>query len=500
MRIGTAISTIALIGALKPVLAEEIAPPEATIEDARSTPPSVTNVILENGEVILLVDGNRTPLPLSSAAVAILRQEDRLYVALGRHGAVIFDISQPGDVRQVEEVPPSAKEISGFSLVDGEVWMREVTTTIVPMPPASSPSLRDAPSSATLAKHGAPSSGGKEKSPATPPKPGKEVRILSVQPGSVTLNLGARDGVRVGDQYSVLREVRVRGAKSEAFLGTELAAVVEVIAVNPNRCLAVLGRGDRVTPEGIVQSRHPDHRSSNIYPRHLTHLGEISVTLRPILNVVDGIGFGALNNLSASYWGKGFFVQLLTDPLGFAFTNDGNILLTTLALEGGFDSRSFAIGLGVGMNSTSFKKNAFAITQVVRLGARDGLNLELRNSFNLRMKQNDNDYTGENEEEVLGFEWGGISGRFNIPLTSRTDLYFEGGGSPAAHFYSEVGLFAWIIGNGDAGSLGLSAAAGAAGFDVTSHYNETTYDYEGVEAVGPMISLGLDYRFGFKKR
>lgn len=507
MRLGTALSALIIVETSSPLLAAEHPPEGTAVEEKASESPALNDVVLEEGNVYLVVDGNRRPQPLTSKAVAILRHDGRLYVALGRQGAIIFDISQPGDVRQVEAVPPSASEISGFTLIDGEVWMREVTTAIVPIPPESRSGQGGPLKPSALHEIGFPApadrgAAGREKeSHSKPTEPGREVRILSLQPGGVTLNVGSRDGVRVGDQYSVLRSVSVRGARSEEFLGTELAAVVEVIAVNPDRCLAVLGRGDRVTLEGTVQPRHPDHRSSIVYPRHLIHLGEVSVTLRPILNVVDGIGFGALNNLSVGYWGKGFFVTVLTDPLGFAFTDDGNILLTTLALEAGFDSRPFSIGLGVGINSTSFKKNAFAITQVVRLGARDGLNLELRNSFNLRKKSvYDYGYGGEEEEDVLGFEWGGISGRFNIPLTSRTNLYFEGGGSPVAHFYSEVGLFAWIIGNGDAGSLGLSAAAGAAGFDIDKYYNEQTYEYESVEAMGPLVSLGLDYRFGFKKR
>jgi hypothetical protein len=246
-----------------------------------------------------------------------------------------------------------------------------------------------------------------------------------------------------------------------------------------------------------------------VFPRHLTDLAEISITLRPTLNVAGPLGFGAINDLSFTYWGNGLFAGIRLAPLGFAIADNGNALVMNLGAEAGYDARAFAIGLGVGFNAVTFRDNAFSISQNVRLGARDGLNLTVRNLFSLR-NHSEYDYDTQTTTESLGFEWGGLASRLNIPLSGRIALFFEGGGNED-YFFGDMGVEAWVIGNGDAGSLSISAAAGGAGIMVDSYnddfdyyyYNGTAGDEEehiSIETIGPMVSLGLNYRFGFNKR
>ncbi len=478
----------------------------ATADAAANVGAAPATASLEDGNVTVSRGTDRTALSLPAKAVAIFQHRDTLYVALGRQGAMVFDISSPKTVHAVQTISAGAEEVTGFALVDGGVWMRMVSTKIVPLAgPGNAPAASGNGASAgkqgeAVAADAAPA----KKSPTPISRP---ISILKVENGQATLDVGSADGVQIGDQFSVFRSVTMRGAKQEAFAGTELAAVVEVIAVNEHRCLVSLWRGDRVTAADTVEQKTKDHHRSMVFPRHLTDLGQLSVTLRPILNVDGPIGFGALNNLSVSYWGKHYFVGLVLDPVAFAVTDGGNMGLMNGAVEAGFNSRAFAIGVGAGVHVARFNSPGFATTQTVRLGAKDGLNWEARNTFFLRRRTEYNwdNYSGRytpSEEEVLGFEWGGLSNQLNIPLGSRLTLFFGGGGS-SEWFYGEGGVHAWLRGNGDRGSIGLSAAAGAAGlfasnYDNNDYYYDNNDDEINISAIGPMIALSMDWRFGFR--
>ena len=60
--------------------------------------------------------------------------------------------------------------------------------------------------------------------------------------------------------------------------------------------------------------------------------------------------------------------------------------------------------------------------------------------------------------------------------------------------FGEIGIFAWIAGKGDAGSWGLSAAAGGAGIWTKQRLND--WDTKQTTIAGPLVSLGLTHRFG----
>lgn len=479
-------------------------------------PLSGTTFVLENGEVFAVTEETRFPLPLPAPAVAIYQHRNMLFVALGRQGALVFDTTSLdtkliNNLRSVRVMPAVAEEVIGFALIDGEVWIRMVSTKIVPFAAGAVETTVSKLATVRTAAESEAQSSSKKVSQEILNRP---VSILKVEDGKATLDIGSAEGVQIGDRFSVFKTVTMRGARGEtiggeeSFVGDELAAVVEVVAVNKNHCLVSLWRGDRVTVKDTIRPQTREHRRSYVFPRHLTDLGELSITLRPILNVEGPIGFGALNNLSVTYWGKHYFVGVVLDPLGFAFTDEGNFGLMNAAVEAGFNSRAFAIGLGAGVQVNRFENPAFAITQSVRFGAKDGLNFEARNAFHLRLQtdliyENSYYYGGSaqpTEEEVLGFEWGGLTSQLNIPLGSRLTLFFGGGGGDD-FFFGEGGVHAWLLGNGDIGSIGLSASAGAAGL-FASNYNDNYYYGEddgdiSIEAIGPMIALGVDWRFGF---
>jgi hypothetical protein len=241
--------------------------------------------------------------------------------------------------------------------------------------------------------------------------------------------------------------------------------------------------------------------------------------------VVGSSGFGFLGDLVVSWWGSAYFIDVRMQPLGFGWTDDGNIVSSSFLAEAGYDSRAFAVGLGAGVGVVSGDMGemlvsrglaeaayddsgnlvpeqpkwenrtmaAFALSQVVRLGARDGLHL---NVYNVFLYYSDEQAESDDEDET-GFVYGGTAGRFNIPLGARTDLFLGGGGGRMGYAFGEVGVFTWIKGNGDSGSFGVSTSAGGSGvWGVRKREYEDHWDTEHIVVAGPMVSLGLVYRFG----
>ena len=80
-------------------------------------------------------------------------------------------------------------------------------------------------------------------------------------------------------------------------------------------------------------------------------VAEIGGTLRPIANAGSPLGVGVLADLYGTYWGKGYFVNLMVQPLGLGWTEEGNVVSTAALVEGGYDSRAFSVGLGVGISA-----------------------------------------------------------------------------------------------------------------------------------------------------
>jgi hypothetical protein len=246
-----------------------------------------------------------------------------------------------------------------------------------------------------------------------------------------------------------------------------------------------------------------DHHTSLVYPRRLASLAEFSIVLRPILDVSNG-GIGGLCDLNGTYIGSAWFANVSVQPVGFGFTERGRLFTLIAVGEAGYDARVFGLGIGAGIAASAAKAKkgwledvpaddprnqgwseegaGFVISQVIRLGTRDGLN-----------------FTGRNT--LIDFEWGGAHGTFDIPLTGRTTLFLEGGGSAVGYAMGAIGVSAWLRGNGDAKSIGLSASAGFAAAWVERDVDEGDEGYgedaNVVSAIGPMVSIGLDYRFGF---
>ncbi len=480
------------------------------------------------GEKIVWVMGNETVgTPLPAEGLALFHDAGRLYVALGELGVAVFEVTEEGALKGPRVIPVSHGRVTGFVELEGELWMRVDSTTAVKLKGAEVPGTQVVPFVAPP-----PGSGTAPSSTAPPPKKADApersivpIDIVGVYPGKVRLGAGSNQGLEVGDLLAVYRSEQVAQLGEEAFEGRVQVATVMVEAVSDSSAIALIWRGDRLSRGDSVLPLKNKDKPSKIYPRHLTNIGEAEVVFRPIIKVGGDQGFGALCDVTVAWWGKHYFVDLRMQPLGFGWVDDGKIVTNSLLAEAGYNSRAFAVGMGVGMASVNGDMDAmleysfasvsgadeggeteapppweqrtqhgFALSQTVRLGAKDGLHLSINN---LLVYHEDNfDYYGE--EPQSGFIYAGTTGKLTIPIALRTSWFMEGGGGLMGYGFGATGVSTWLRGNGDAGSIGLSVSAGFAGLWGVRRreYDSGMVEDERIVVTGPMFSLGATYRFG----
>jgi hypothetical protein len=188
-----------------------------------------------------------------------------------------------------------------------------------------------------------------------------------------------------------------------------------------------------------------------------------------------------------------FALAVELHPFGFA-SGKGETNATSVPaaafVSALYDHDVFGVGLGIGMQTvhdTDFETpsgSGTLLTQRLRLGARDGLNLDLRNDVVLFHSQ---------------FDFSGFVGSAMIPVGQRAWLLFEGGGGSAGYAYGEIGLRSLLRGNGQQGSMFLSVSLGGQGvFEYRTRMcvgPDFAFQCEDDQVyAGPMIGIGAEYR------
>jgi hypothetical protein len=515
---------------LKSVAAQE-QPDTPNVEE------SETLYQLQEGELYTLRGDQKTRIGLPGPGFSLKRVDNRLYVALGERGAAVLEIDEAEDLSVSHLIPVSHGRVTGF-LVEGErLWMQVDSSTAVLISGQSSSTAWTGGEVAVRAEpmpQAAPSQSMENPVEAQQSESEKKlgnVHIIETYPGKVKLDMGLSDGIEVGDRFAVFRTEKVARTGDEQFEGEVLVAIIVVQAVNESTALARIWRGDRISKGDVLSSADKKDKASLAYPRHLTGLFEIDIAVRPIINVGSEGGFGALCDLSFSWWGRYVFANVRMQPLGFGWVDDGQVVTSSLLAEGGYNGRAFALGIGLGIAAVNGDMDnmlgygsdlatskdssgseeeptweqrtqvGFALSQRVRLGARDGFNVTVSNVL---IYHEDN---SDEEDARAGFIYGGTNGRISWPLALRVDMFLDGGGGVMGYWYGALGIFTWVRGNGDAGSVGISASAGGAGLSGQRAKTESRTDYQTKETntytdterlsiAGPMFSLGLTIRLG----
>ncbi len=272
-------------------------------------------------------------------------------------------------------------------------------------------------------------------------------------------------------------------------------AVGLVTAVSEDRVRVRLGRNERVPGDARARPTDAPTTGSTFAPPRVAGLWEAAFMVRPFLTL-DAFGFGAVSDLRVTYRDeRGFAVHAAVEPLGLGFADEGTVVAGDGTITASYDTRLFELGLGVGVASNdeaqAVERAGLSIRQIGRLGARDGVNLEVRNTFLLF-------------EEVgyeSAFRYGATVATATTPLTPRFALFARGGGGVIGFAFGELGLRVLAVGNGDRGSLLIDAALGGAVVRDRDQQcrveGQGEWAWEQCETVnlgGPMIGLGMEWR------
>ncbi len=483
---------------------------------------------IEAGEVVLVLEGEaggRMPIP--GPVLGLYHLGSLLYVARGALGVAVYDVSEPRSPRLVREQVIPGSIATEFFTVGDQVWVFLTARSAQPVDAGGGVALAGAPSAPALAAAPAPAV------PSAAPAPGpieaeraspRLVELTLLRPGTVRIASGTGDGVRVGDRFLIYRSEIVAAAGAGGFSGEQYVGSAEVVAVREDSSIAELTRSAVVRAGDRARAALPtDRRDRLAFPPRVAGVGEYGFVARPLVNIGSPLGAGILADLEASYWGEGYFAGVAVQPLGLGTTADGGVLSIAALAEGGYDGAAFAAGLGAGVGwvngdidemlwsssaddaddggpyrteSEQQTHGAFALSQVARLGSRDGTRFSLRNIVLLH----------RDEDGEQGFIYGGTTGKLAVPIGRRVDLFAEGGGGVMGYWFAGLGVGTWVLGNGGPRSLYLQVSAGAAGisgsreltrsyFDsVTGERRQYTYT-EDLRITGPMLAVGLKRRF-----
>ena len=462
---------------------------------AQGAPPTYT---LSGANLVITTPGVQpSQVALGCNGLKLLQYGQRLYVACGEQGIVILSLSVPG-----APVVTSRRSVNGvamgFFVQEGQVWVkiarleaRPVGRAIAGVIGTRAPAPGADPEEPGVRRLPAPRSAPRKPAPAAAPqKPVRRAaqrtgRVIKVGLGEVLINLGKRDGLRRDDRVELFVRHKVKMGGGEAAAREEVLVVGKVTVVSDNRAKVRLGMNERV-PRGSGARRSERKVTETIVAPPRVPGWEIKANLRPLIPL-ETLGFGLFLDASASYrFHAPVVLRLLIEPLAFATTDDYSPAAFSGCLLAGLDLRLFELGFGLGVSTVNEEDDvgaAFSIIQAVRLGALDGLHVEVLNTLLY--------YDGE-------FHYGATRGTVQIPLASRWWLLFRGGGGIIGTAHGEGGLRIRLRGNGHHKSIFLTATIGwglvskdypNAKTSSTTVYTKSRGDYS-----GPTIGLGIEWR------
>jgi hypothetical protein len=422
---------------------------------------------------------------------------DRTLVACGGSGLWIVQRAATG-AYTLAAVQDLGGDVVGLFVRDGRIWAEVAHLEARPVL-RSSGSTGSFPAEAPTTPPDAPAPLPPTATPAAPPaasfEPAPYARdgeVTEVGIGEVVVDLGRGDGLKQGDRVEFAVTVKET-------VGGQEAADRQIVAVGVVRTVAAdfarvdLGINERVPLGASARLVNRGKSESRMAPPRAAGLWELMLRVRPFV-ALEGLGGGILTQSSVGYRFESH-VALTAElhPFGFASgQGEGRATLVPAAafVSALYDHEVFGIGLGVGLQTvhdTAFETpsgSGTLLTQRLRLGARDGLSLDLRNDVVLFHSQ---------------FDFSGFVGSAMIPVGSRAWLLFEGGGGSAGYGYGEIGLRSLLRGNGQHGSLFLSVTLGGQGvFEFRTKMCASTdfvFQCEDDQIyAGPMLGVGVEYR------
>jgi hypothetical protein len=381
----------------------------------------------------------------------------------------------------------------GLFVVGGRAWV-EVRETRAVQVEALAPAAVAVASSQTPA------------APATPIGPRARGGKVSLANAGVAVVNGA--GLDVGNPVRFLRteELEVPSAAGgvEKRLAEHEVASGIVRQVDGGNAVVDVSRGGRVRAEDRVEQRAVPG-DVNFAPQRFDGFREVGGVVRPTL-ALGTLGAAVVADawVTAGFEGP-WYISARLSPVGLGASRDGAVTTVGALASGGYDARYLSVGLGAGWTMLTDVPGvpsyadvdidtpgaALSFVQEARLGARDGIHLDLRNTLVLvEGYAVTEDYSGETPVYTAtstgtSFEFGGIALEGWVPTGDRADIVGAVAAGANGVFTIEAGVHSWVRGNGDTGSLGLRVAAGYAA--VQGRGTQTL--------AGPMVSVGARYRY-----
>jgi hypothetical protein len=183
-----------------------------------------------------------------------------------------------------------------------------------------------------------------------------------------------------------------------------------------------------------------------------------------------------------------------TVPTGSTNPSSGGTVITAAAhLLVGIDTQFIEVALGIGtatvnqnLGSPSGQpdSSALSIAESARIGARDGLALNLESTA-----------VAANRQFNLGY----FVASAQIPLSRKIMLVLRGGGGPVGFAYGDIGVRDVIRGDGGKGTIALTGFAGGASIMVdlcsTNPVAPFTSNCNNSSLGGPSLGGGVDWKF-----
>lgn len=435
---------------------------------------------VEGTDLVVRDAGRESRVALGCAGGAFIRQGARAYVACRPTGVVEVDLTDPSRPRRVALLDAGG-EVAGFFLVEGAVWARITRVEGRPVDALTARPEATAPLPATAATTGAP-----ERQPSSASGPARTGVVVSAGLGDVVVDLGSADGLSVGGRVELYRERWSRLDAGERALRIESIAVGEISALSTRRARVRLGTGERASAGVSARPTAAALTHRTMAPPRVEGIWEIHGGLRPFLSL-EYLAVGGLADAMVVYRAAGpWAVHVAASPVAFV-VGAQPVFNYNLMVTGGYDSRWFELGLGVGAASYRDRgdepSDTFSFGQYARLGTRDGVHVEVQNAFLLGRDR---------------FRFGSTNGTLQIPVSAAAALVFRGGGGVTGYAFGEAGLRLRVRGNGDHGTLFLTPTVG--GIGVTGERRECSPTSGGfcypssVSHGGPLVGLAVEYR------
>lgn len=424
------------------------------------------------------------------ATRATFQDGKRLLLACGGGGAWEVELAESGPrLKQVHEF--NGEVIGFFSESDGAIWVKLQVIEARPLSgAAASPRAQgdtvaahfpDSPPAAAAPALPAKAAASAQPAPLPTPRIGK---VLRSNAGEVVISLGSSDGLQRGDHIELSIEPQ---SPDDALEEARQVLAVGIVAEVRDRTARVsLGMNESVPVDATAAPTTVSVTASLSAPPRVFGFRELEAVARPFAAIGE-LGGGVL--LSGGFGGRIGHLHLwgVLDPLALADAqNQRGVVAASGAVLVSYDSQYVEMGLGVGaqtVNSVTFglsPGSGLAVAQLLRMGPQDGLSLTLRTSLVLFHSQ---------------FEFGGMVGTAQFPVTRGYWLLLSGGGGEVGYGYGEMGLRVLLRGNGQGGSHYLRVTAGGVGVFKSGDCREFFTCEPEVSYGGPMASLGSEWRF-----